>query len=195
MRKRILAPLAAVLLTATLGSAAPAGDPPDCVVAARWVRGHHGELPSTLAQLSRYSILYRRAIYDVLPPATREAMWREQLEGFLRPGQPFSDAQRAAIRESMAQLPALTGQVRDRATAERLRDHLKTLFDAPTYKRVFATLGPPPAPDRQAAARRPLCDCESDYDCGGFGTCTYVICSFDSGCGPFWSYTCTGVCR
>jgi len=195
MRKRILAPLAAVLLTATLGSAAPAGDPPECVVASRWVRAHRGELPSTLAEISRYSILYRRAIYDALPPATRQALWREHLEGILASDQALTGAQRAAIRESMALLPALTAAHPDRAVGDRLRDHLKTLFDAPTYKRVFATLGPQPAPDPQAAAKRPLCDCESDYDCGGFGTCAYVICSFTTGCGPYWGYTCTGVCR
>jgi len=195
MRKRMLAPLAAVLFTATLGSGAPAGDPPECVVAARWVRAHRGELPTTLREISRYSILYRRAIYDALPPATRQALWREQMEGFLRPDQPFTPAQRAAIRESMALLPALTTAHPDRATGDRLRDHLKTLFDPPTYRRVFGTLGPQPAPDRQAAAKRPLCDCESDYDCGGYGSCSYVICSFTSGCGPYWGYICTGVCR
>lgn len=195
MRKRILAPLAAVLLTATLGSAAPAGEPPECVVAARWVAAHRAELPTTLGQISRYPILYRRAIYDVLPPATRQALWREHLQGFLAPGQPLNEAQRAAVRESIERLPAFTAAHPDRAVTDPWRDHLKTLFDVPTYRRVFGTLGPQPAPVRQAAAKRPECDCESDYDCGGFGTCTYSPCSFTTGCGPFWSYLCTGVCR
>jgi hypothetical protein len=201
MRKRILAPLAAVLLTATLGSASPAPDPPACVVAARWVGAHRGALPTTLQAFSRYSILYRRAIYDVLPAATRQAMWREHLEGFLRPGQPFTQPQRAAIRQSIEQLPALTAPNADHASAVRLRQHLLTLFDQPTYKRVFGTLGPVPAAAEQNAmraeaanGRRPLCDCESNDDCGG-GTCAFVLCSFTTGCGPFWSYTCTGVCR
>ncbi|HET7464648.1 MAG TPA: bacteriocin fulvocin C-related protein [Longimicrobium sp.] len=195
MRKRILAPFAAVLLTATLGSAAPAGDPPECVVAARWVRAHRGELPTTLGQFSRYSLAYRRAIYDVLPPATRRALWHEQLEGFLAPGQPFSDTQRAAIRDAIARFPALIGPGRDRAAAARLRDHLRTLFDQPTYKRVFVVLGPTPAQEPAgAAAKRPLCDCASQDDCPGT-SCAFILCSSQTGCGLGGEDTCTGVCR
>jgi len=194
MRKRLLAPAAAVLLTATLGSAAAAPEPPECVVAARWVQAHRGALPTTLGEFSRYSILYRRAIYDVLPPATREALWREHLEGFLRPGQPFNEAQRAAIREAITQLPAYTGAVKpERASADALTAHWLTLFDRQTMKRVFGTLGPMPAP-AASNARQPLCDCESDWDCGG-GTCGFTRCSFATGCGPFWDYLCTGFCK
>jgi hypothetical protein len=195
MRKRFIAPMAAVLLTATLGSASPPPEPPECVVASRWVQAHRASLPTTLGEISRYSILYRRAIYDALPPTTRAALWRQHLEGFLAPGQPFTEAQRAAIRQTIDQLPALTAAHPDRASAEALRDRLHTLFDRPTMKRVFNTLGPEAEPAGQgASAKRPLCDCESDGDCFG-GTCTYVLCSFTTGCGPAWSYICTGVCR
>jgi len=193
MRKRLLAPAAAVLLTATLGSAAAAPEPPECVVAARWVQVHRGSLPTTLGEFSRYSILYRRAIYDVLPPATREAMWREHLEGFLRSGQPFNEPQRAAIREAIAQLPAYIGAKPEKASAEALRVHWRTVFDPPTIKRVFGTLGPVPPRDA-AKARQPECNCESDWDCGE-STCRFTRCSFTTGCGPFWDHLCTGFCH
>ncbi|HEX8830185.1 MAG TPA: bacteriocin fulvocin C-related protein, partial [Longimicrobium sp.] len=144
----------------------------------------------------RYSVLYRRAIYDVLPPAQRAALWREQLEGYLAPDKPFNDAQRAAIRDAIAQLPALTANNPDRARADQVANRLYSLIDRPTVRRMIGVLGPLPTPQARAAnAKRPFCDCESDYDCGGFGTCTFVQCSFDSGCGPFMGYICTGVCR
>ena len=194
MRKRLLAPLAAVLLTGTLGSAAPAADPPECVVAQRWVTAHRGALPGNLAEMSRYSLAYRRAIYDVLPAAARESMWRQQLEGALRADGSLTEAQRATLREMIALLPALTAHQTDRAAAERLRTRLTNEFGRDGYRRIFGTLGPVPAQPATTSARQPLCNCESDGDCGG-GTCGYTRCSFTEGCGPFWSYTCTGFCK
>jgi hypothetical protein len=198
MRKRFLAPVLAVLLTATLGSASPAPDPPECVVAAAWVRAHHNALPTTLAELSRFSITYRRAIYGELPAATRAALWREHLEGFLRPGQPLTGPQRAALREVIAQLPALTAKRADPARARSLGKHLAGIFGRDLGRQIVATLGPASAPARTADARRPLCDCSfggAFNDCQG-GTCTTNLCSFTGdGCGAFWSEPCNGVCR
>jgi hypothetical protein len=198
MRKRITAPVFAVLLTATLGSATPPRDPPECVVAAAWVRAHHSALPTTLAEVSRYPIVYRRAIYDALPGDVRAGLWREQLEGFLRSGQRLSAAQRAAVREAIAQLPALTAPGADGAAGRRLGQHLSTLFDRATVRRVFVRLGPPPAA-APAKAKRPGCDCNTIEDfgeCGEGYTCTYYPCnSTNTGCGPFWSGPCDGFCR
>jgi hypothetical protein len=196
MRKRITAPVLAILLTTTLGSAAPRPEPPECAVAAAWVRAHRSELPTTLAGLSRHTKLYRRAIYDALPPATREAMWREQLEGYLRPGQPLTETQKVAVRQVIAQLPALTAVRPDQALARRLRTQLSTQFERPLLKQVFFTLGPTPAqPEAAAHARRPLCDCDGNGDCFPGTTCKPVICSLTTGCGVGGAETCIGVCR
>ncbi|HEV7588635.1 MAG TPA: bacteriocin fulvocin C-related protein [Longimicrobium sp.] len=196
MRKRIAAPVLAVLLTTTLGSAAPRPEPPECAVAAAWVRAHQGALPTTLAGLSRHSKLYRRAIYDALPPATREAMWREQLEGYLRPGQPLTETQKAAVRQVIAQLPALTAVHPDQALARSLRAQLSTQFERPLLRQVFFALGPASAqPEPAANGRRPLCDCDGDGDCFPGTTCKPVLCSFTTGCGVSGAETCTGVCR
>jgi len=194
MRKRLFAPLAAVLFTATLGSAAPASDPPECVVAQRWVAAHRGALPATLPALSRYSLAYRRAIYDVLPATARESLWRQQLNGVLQGDRTLTDAQRATVREMLAQLPALTAHQTDRAAADRLRARLTAEFGRDGYRRVFGVLGPVPERQNTTAARQPLCNCEDDGDCEG-GTCGFTRCSFTEGCGPFWSYTCTGFCK
>lgn len=194
MRKRILVPAAAVLLTATLGTAAPRHDPPACVVATRWVRAHHDRLPTTLAEYARYDKLYRRAIYEALPPATRQAFWRQHLEGFLRPGSPLTEPQKAAVRDAMAYLPALTVNNPDRAVANALRERLSRQFDRDLLRTVFFRLGPVPA-DPAEATRRPLCDCSDDFDCFAGTVCKPLICSFTLGCGVFGSDTCSGVCR
>lgn len=194
MRKRILVPAAAVLLTATLGTAAPRHDPPECAVAAAWVRAHPDRLPTTLGEFARYDKLHRRAIYDALPPATRQAMWRQHLEGYLRPGSKLTDAQKAAVRDAMAYLPALTVNNPDRTVARGLRDRLSTRFDRELLREVFFRLGPAPA-QPAGDARRPLCNCDTDGDCFSGTVCKPLLCSFTTGCGIFGSDTCTGVCR
>lgn len=196
MRKRIAAPVLAVLLTATLGTASPRPEPPECAVAAAWVRAHHAALPGNLAELSRYSRLYRRAIYDALPPATREAMWREQLGGYLRPGTTLTQPQQAAVRRVMAELPRLTAAHPDRALSRRLRTELSTQFDRQLLRQVFISLGPTPTRgDRTVDGRRPLCDCADDGECFVGETCKPILCSFTTGCGVGGADTCWGVCR
>lgn len=193
MRKRILAPAFAVMLT-TLGTAAPIGEPPECMVAQQWVDAHAGELPTTLAELSRHSMAYRRAIYQALPPATREALWREQLEGYLRPRHPLSEAQQAAVRQVIAKLPALTAATPDRAEARRMRAHLSTLFDQQQFRELFIRLGSEPA-RAQGESRLPSCDCIDDPDCSWGTVCKYSFCNFTIGCGFAGADECLGVCR
>jgi hypothetical protein len=198
MRKRIVAPVLAVLLTTTLGSAGPRPEPPECAVAAAWVRAHPGALPTTLAGYSRHSKLYRRAIDDALQPAARQALWREHLEGFLRPGTPLTGPQQAAVRQFMTQLPALTAVHPDRALGRRVQAQLATQFERPLLRKVFMQLGGP-APDQplvgSANSRRPLCDCADDGECSLGETCKPILCSFTSGCGAGGWDTCWGVCR
>jgi hypothetical protein len=195
MRKRIAAPVLAVLLTTTLGSAGPRPEPPECAVAGAWARAHQNALPTTLAVYSRYSKLYRRAIYEALQPAQREALWREQLEGYLRPGTPLTEPQQAAVRRVMAQLPALTAAHPDRELSRSLRAQLSTQFDRQLLRRVFISLGPTPAPESAADAKRPPCDCADDGECSLGQTCKPLVCSFTAGCGVGGGDTCWGVCR
>jgi hypothetical protein len=197
MRKRLIAPVLAVLLTTTLGSASPKPEPPECVVAAAWVRAHHDQLPTTLAGLSRHSTLYRRAIYVALAPATREAMWREHMEGYLRPGTTLTEAQQAEVRRVITQLPALTAAHPDRALSRRLLAELSTRFDRPLLKQVFIQLGGP-APGQPVVgsnSRRPLCDCADTGECSQGQTCKPLLCSTQTACGVGGGDQCWGVCR
>lgn len=198
MRKRLLAPLAAVLFTTTLGAAARPGDPPECVVAQRWVVAHRDALPTTLPALSRQPMARRRAIYDVLPAATRASLWSQQLEGVLRSDASLTDAQRATLREMIAQLPTLVRHNPDRAASLALRDRLTREFGRDGYRQIFGTLGPRPAERDADGVLIPLCSCEFPEvteDCPSGRTCSASQCSSTSGCGPFWSSQCTGFCK
>lgn len=198
MRKRALAPVLALLLTATLGSSAAGPEPPECVEAARWVRAHPGALPTTLAELSTFSLAYRRAIYEALPDQARTALWREHMEGFLHPGGELSDVQRAALREVIVQLPAFTRRNADRALVKAVEQRVAGTFDKDLRVRVFATLGEAGAA-KAAAKARPLCDCAFDDEwdrCGSDEACSPNLCSYaETGCGFGWMYGCYGVCR
>ncbi len=201
MRKRLLGTLAAVLLTATLGSAAPITEPPECVLAEQWVRAHADDLPTTLAGISRFSPTYRRAIHNALPRETRVALWREHMASFLAPESGLDEGQRAALREVIARLPALHAEGADPAERRALVAYLKPIFPRALGTRIFVTLGEPPATPPGTAAL-PLCNCtglgedEGYPECTGGGKCTFNLCSFtNSGCGFSGLDGCYGVCR
>lgn len=197
MRKRILAPVLAAMLTVTLGSAGPSTEPPECVLAERWVQANADRLPTTMAEMSRFSMTYRRVIQNALPRETRAALWREHMESFLAPESGLNDAQRAAVREVIARLPALHAEGADPAERRALAKRMKTIFPRELGAQIFNRLGAPPA-DATSAAARPLCDCSFDDsfdECSG-GTCTTNLCSFTNwGCGISGSDGCYGVCR
>lgn len=197
MRKRLLAPLTAVLLTAALGSAAPITEPPECVLAEQWVRAHADELPTTLAGISRFSPTYRRAIHNALPREARVSLWREHMESFLAPEHGLNAEQRAAVREVVAKLPALHAANADPAERRALTERLVAIFPRELGARIFTKLGPPAT---ASEAARPLCNCDpfalaksSFAECTN---CTTDLCSFTSqGCGLSGVEPCHGFCR
>jgi hypothetical protein len=161
------------------------------------VRAHSDQLPTTLAGLSRHSTPYRRAIYAVLPPATREAMWREHMGTYLRPGTTLTEAQQAEVRRVIAQLPALTAAHPDPALARRLLAELSPRFDRPLLKQVFIQLGGP-VPEQPVVgsnSRRPVCDCAGTGECALGETCKPLLCTTQTACGVGGGDQCSGVCR
>lgn len=191
MRKHIVAPAIALLLTAALG-AGPAKGPPECVLAARWVQAHSNALPTTLGEISTLPMAYRRAIQAALPPEARVALWREQLEPWAAPGSGLNDRQRAAVREVIERLPALHSAATGRAEARALSARVLPLFEPALGARIFAQLGPAPA----AAKGFIVCGCSrnSSADCPG-GSCEFASCHpLASGCGFGGAEPCDGLC-
>jgi hypothetical protein len=195
MRKRFVLPALAILSTSVLASAGPVPDPPACVRAAAWVRAHRGELPATLAALSRHPIPYRRAIYAALPSEARASLWREHLAGFVAPASELNDAQRAAVHAVMRQLPALTAPDADGDALHALERRLGEIFAPSLGARVFAVLGPAAGPGSDMD-----CDCAvgSMFTCGGKGSVPCAVSMecvvVPSRCGFMWGFDCDGVC-
>ena len=114
-----------------------------------WVAAHRDALPQTLKELSRYPMIYRRAIIGAVSPAVREAMWHEHLSGFLGPEAGLSPAQQACVREMMAALSTLMAEDRQKAQPlmEEIEERISTLFSREQAGSIFATLGPPEPPE------------------------------------------------
>jgi hypothetical protein len=55
-----------------------------------WVAAHRDALPRTLAELARFPMAHRRAIFGVSPPEVRTRSRREHRAGFLAPHSPLS---------------------------------------------------------------------------------------------------------
>jgi hypothetical protein len=112
---------------------------------AAWIAGHRDALPRTLGELAHFPVSYRGAIVRALPPAAREAIWREHFAGFLAADSPLSVEQQALVREAMADLPTLMAD--DLATAQararELEARMGPLFSRPEAFRIFGVLGPP----------------------------------------------------
>jgi hypothetical protein len=108
------------------------------------VRAHEHELPTTLAELSRYPIPFRKAIVDVVGPERRGAFWREHLATFLTPDAGLTPPQRALVEDAIVELPAIfavpraDGETRARA----LEDRMRTTITREQAHRIFGTLGP-----------------------------------------------------
>jgi hypothetical protein len=118
-----------------------------------WVAAHRDALPRTMADLVRFPMAYRRAIFAASPPEVRARFWREHWAAFLGPDSPLSPEQQAFLRETEAALPELTSD--DRAAAQAhgraFEARMAGLFSREEAGALFAALGPPEPPEGIAA--------------------------------------------
>jgi hypothetical protein len=74
--------------------------------ARNWVSTHRNALPTEFASYATFSYPHRRAIYRELDWATRERLWRAQLETFLLPEERLTPVQREMLLGLEAPLTA-----------------------------------------------------------------------------------------
>ena len=123
-----------------------------------WIAAHRDELPRTLAELTRYPMAYRRAIFGASPPDVRAGFWRDHWAGFLGPDSPLTPEQQAFLREAEAALPELMAADREAAQthARAFEARMLGVFSREEAVAIFGTLGPPepaegmPAPQSQS---------------------------------------------
>ena len=116
---------------------------------AAWVRAHEHELPTTLAELSRYPMPFRKAIVDVVGPERRGAFWREHLTTFLAPDSELSAPQRALVEDAIVELPIIFAVPRAEGEnrARALEDRMRTTITREQAYRIFGNLGPLEPPE------------------------------------------------
>lgn len=206
-RLLVLMPLAVLLVVATAEKWGE-GPRPLCQVAADWAKDHRGTLPTSLAEISKYDMFYRKAIYHELSFPQRRELWREHLSGFLRPDVKLTDEQRSMVEYTVDHLETLVvpeAEAKKAHAAAGLEPtHLESVFGDSLAHAIFATLGPedPPRlaiPKDSTTSGKPLdpCTCStgSDWCTGIWNTCISVLCGMtDSGCGTLWCWACVGQC-
>lgn len=196
-----------------------------CEVASAWADGHVAEFRGIdLATLSRYPMLYRKAIYQRLTSAERVKLWREQLASFLGPRSALTPPQQATVTFIMNRLNRYVGTAAmGRAAAARdgiTRARLSAEFGDSLAGALFATLGPAQVTgdivaatgpsevrsskgslQRTAAPRATLasmqfqCDCATGSDyCSSGSHCRGGMCTEIFGCGFLWLSWCNGLC-
>lgn len=175
--------------------------------ATAWVNANKDRLPRTYSEITKYSVEYRRAIYDALPPSTRSTLWREHLRRYRAAHPELTEEQETALSrleeyaslESTFTAPRTEGSAA-RRTDERIHAALVGAFGAREAYAIAASLGPDEGSGPgEAGALAPACSCStaSDY-CSGTSYCRAVSgqCHIQtSGCGALWQYRCNGLCH
>ncbi|AGC46583.1 hypothetical protein MYSTI_05303 [Myxococcus stipitatus DSM 14675] len=159
-----------------------------------WLDANKETLPTTLDDISRYPMEYRRAIQGALSPQQRVALWREHLRRYIASHPQLNARQLAALDLAMATLtPELYTPV-DTPELLRAQAAMRDAFDPKEARLIVSTLGPPDASSAEESAA-PICQCNrSDAWCGDFSCRAYSCRSTTSGCGWFNRKACNGLC-
>jgi hypothetical protein len=173
-------------------------DDPECVVAARWVEANRDALPTTLSEISSYTLAYRKAIFRALPRATQVDLWREQLDYYMRETH-LTRVQREFLGEVRAEIGEYFGPEKADAAKERYVARAIALLGRERTAQIFTNLGVNAPVGRLEAS----CSCnQSDDWCSSPITGPTVKCVPDAdgctvtqdGCGWWWCKSCNGEC-
>jgi hypothetical protein len=202
--------LASQALLVSVPTSAASGS--SCEQLRRWAQSYRDSSPS-LEQLARYDRAHRIAIFNVVTPQVRSALWQEQLRRFDQRTD-LTLTQHALIAEARGLVtPALYGKDAEAMKAFRqftpradkaftLREHKQLLFNvaytgAAQQTRLTMTLWDKLASPFVASAGNQACECNTSFgssECWS-GVCNGGGCSWQSsGCGFFGTNPCNGMC-
>jgi hypothetical protein len=166
--------------------------------ARRWVAANRDRLPHGYDAVIAHPLDYRRAIFQELPPATRGALWTEQLRRYQNEHQDLTPEQKDVLASALAMASSADtyqGNGPDPDELTRFRASAEAAFGADPARRLFATLGPADRSTTQPADQRG-CTCATTSDwCDNSTHCFRTNCINQSGCGTLWSSNCDGLCR
>jgi|SRR6185312_28514 len=204
----VLAPAVLFASVSLLSAARLNGRPRrTCEVASEWVQQHKRALPTSLAEISKYPMPIRKAIYGSLPAEARRQLWREKLSLIASSSVGLNSEQRAFIRYVTRTLDQHITDPRDEGqravTRDQLRERAAALFDRSAEIRIFETIGNDveasiPVPGLKGAGDACDCnmfdnDCDVNWQCDpppGNDSCP----NRDISCGWSGEQLCDGVC-
>ena len=199
VRMRFLFALAPVLGFGAINSSEDAL--PECIVAARWLASHRGDLPKSSQEFAAFPRSYQRVIFGKLPLSFQKELFREHWTDAAQ-RRDLTQDQRDAVRGMIRNLDAFFDESASR-TVRRQRiashtDSLKRVFSLQLGREIFTLQGFPSA--NRAIKPRLSKDCDCEFGGGGWcgPNCIHTnesLCNpTDSGCGPGGSWGCNGIC-
>lgn len=111
-----------------------------------WVKARRDRLPTTLAELARYPMAYRRVIVGAVSSPVRVHLWQEHLESFLSPVSPLTQQQQAFVRECRDTVHRIFTEPVDREALHAWGERGRRILGPEQALRILATLGPPEPP-------------------------------------------------
>lgn len=204
---------AAVVFVAPVPAATPLSL---CASLSAWAEQTYRGASPTLDEIATFDRAHRLAIFTVVTPEVRAALWKDQL-GRAAARTDLTSEQRALFVEAQTFMtPALyTKALKSRSEmSEAMREfsaRTKAAFTSREHLRLLADIGaaagaaattPPSAWERisrrfSKSAQTDWCECSDgseQYDCWGVA-CIGVSCMGREGCGLMGNFYCQGMCN
>ena len=177
-------------------SSPPPADPDTCgfAEAVAWVANHRADLPTDLASLEAFDMVYRRAIVAELPTDIRIKLWQENVEAVISRHDELSANQVTFLENVRDALPAYLAKP-DSAKIEQLAIEARSLLGNDVAHEAIATLGAPSPSASSRSFEECTCSVISDWCSAGMG-CSGTACDewAPIGCGTGWIWPCDGAC-
>ena len=113
-----------------------------------WIDKHPESLPTSLADLCKYPVMFRRVMVNMVAPEVRERLWREHLESFLNDSSGLSAEQQSFVASAIGELGAIfaAGQAPN-PTMSDFESRLSKVFSRQEAALIFGMVGPPEPPE------------------------------------------------
>ena len=113
-----------------------------------WIDKHPESLPTSLADLCKYPVMFRRVMVNMVAPEVRERLWREHLESFLNASSGLNAEQQAFVSSAIPELSTIfAAGVAPNPTMTDFESRLSKVFSRKEASLIFGMVGPPEPPE------------------------------------------------
>ncbi|MBP6022062.1 bacteriocin fulvocin C-related protein [Ferruginibacter sp.] len=140
----------------------------------------------------------QRSMYNLLSANEKSEIWMQKFTGFLNENNLNSKQKLFVQRIKNLMTPQffVNNSIKEKVNEPELKATAINLFGVDVAFSLLCTLEKSPIPNTVDPGGTD-CTCSKSSDwCGQYTTCLGAICTeTNSGCGTFWSYSCTGRCQ